>query len=183
MDTTFDRTYWYLKSLTKDETDYKKLLTICHNIIFKIGNKLYIFYGDGNNGKSTLINILKRILGVSVSVIPMSIPDQPEECSLINKKLYIIEELEDYRYMPKGFIKTVLSKSPMVTKDNDVIKTFISDANILMHSNNDPSMVVADPGLHSYTIPFKFTQNMSESITEIPTPEEFYDFINSQSNL
>ena len=106
----------YINHLTNSDEDYKKLLfeILGHTLIVdpefkRMLAKFFIFIGDGGNGKGTLLQIIKMILG-SENVSGMS-----------------ISELSDERYLPsfKGKLANLgddLQDQAINDKDMKVLK-------------------------------------------------------------
>lgn len=106
----------YINHLTNSDEDYKKLLfeILGHTLIVdpefkRMLAKFFIFIGDGGNGKGTLLQIIKTILG-SKNVTGMS-----------------ISELSDERYLPsfKGKLANLgddLQDQAINDKDMKVLK-------------------------------------------------------------
>ena len=82
----------YINHLTKNDEDYRKLLmevlghTLIVNPEFKrLIAKFFIFIGEGGNGKGTLLQIIKQILGTN-NVTGLSIKDLSDERYLTSFK-------------------------------------------------------------------------------------------------
>lgn len=75
---------------------------------------IYLLYGDGNNGKSTLTNILKHILGNECITIPNQL--EYEEINeiydkLLSKKLLVMQEVEDWSTLNVELINKIISSN------------------------------------------------------------------------
>lgn len=63
---------------------------------------IYLFYGDGNNGKTTLALILKKILKDECMLIS-SQPNNPD----FSKKLLIMQEIEDWSNIDSEILEEI----------------------------------------------------------------------------
>ena len=79
----------YINHLTKNDEDYRNLLmeVLGHTLIVdpefkRLLGKFFIFIGEGGNGKGTLLQIIRQILG-SKNVTGLSIKDMSDERYLV----------------------------------------------------------------------------------------------------
>ena len=107
----------YINHLTNHDEDYRKLLLeiLGHTLIVdpefkRLLAKFFIFIGDGGNGKGTLLQIIKTILG-SKNVTGMS-----------------ISELSDERYLPSF-------KGKLANLGDDIQDQAIDDKNMKVLKN------------------------------------------------
>lgn len=106
----------YISHLTGDDEEYRKLLleVLGHTLIVdpefkRLLAKFFIFIGDGGNGKGTLLEIIRKILGTK-NVAGMS-----------------IKELSDERYLPsfKGMLANLgddIQDQAINDKDMKILK-------------------------------------------------------------
>ncbi|MEO0132658.1 MAG: phage/plasmid primase, P4 family [candidate division WOR-3 bacterium] len=98
----YDTWVSFISKLIPDEEERRELqrvlgLSLCSN---RGGGKFYIWYGVGANGKTTVVNILKEVLGDYVGAAPMTLllnksHEHPTEFfSLKGKRLVFVSETE-----------------------------------------------------------------------------------------
>ena len=96
----------YLDQLTNNNDEYKQLLleVLAHTLITdpeikRLLAKFFIFVGDGGNGKGTLLNIIRKILGVK-NCTGLSIKEMSDERYVCNLELKLANLGDDIQDQP-----------------------------------------------------------------------------------
>lgn len=79
--------------------------------------KALFLYGDGSNGKSTLINITKALFGVeNISVVELTEMGKMEKCALMDGKLLNISSDAKKNGLDTSAFKKIVSREPVLGK-------------------------------------------------------------------
>lgn len=111
----------FLEDILPDKKDRDELLTyLSSGLVGNIFNKTMVLYGNGANGKSTLLELLYETTGDYLATIPSyfleknnSHEKSPEILSMKNKRIIIGEEINDISN--DGFIKWINSDDTIAT--------------------------------------------------------------------
>lgn len=138
---------------------------------------LHFFYGDGNNGKSTLIDIMFHIFGDYADKISASTLTQKDRDNSISNdvarlrgsRLVVSSELEDKRYLNESLVKDLTGGDLIVARFlHKEYFSFKPTFSIIMYGNHYPQIKGCDNGIRRRIrlVPFK---------VNIPNPDK--DFI------
>ena len=126
---------------------------------------LIIAYGEGGNGKSTLFNLLARVLGdysgaLSAETLTANCRKNksPEYAELRGKRLIIAAELEEGMRLDTAIVKKLCSTDPILAekKYKDPF-TFIPSHTVILYTNHLPKIGTNDKGTWDriVAVPFK----------------------------
>ena len=126
---------------------------------------LIIAYGEGGNGKSTLFNLLSRVLGdysgsLSAETLTANCRKNksPEYAELRGKRLVIAAELEEGMRLDTAIVKKLCSTDPiMAEKKYKDPFTFIPSHTVILYTNHLPKIGTTDKGTWDriIAVPFK----------------------------
>ena len=127
-------------------------------------HKALCFLGSGRNGKSTLLNVIKNVLGISnVSSVPLSRMDEPFAAVGLDGKLAnIVEELTTKEINSEAFKTAIGGGNLMVAnkgKDNYIMPV---TARFYFAANDMPVFQDATVGLHEKIIFVDFPNYIPE---------------------
>lgn len=94
-------------------------LALGQTLFGEVYEQLLMFYGDGQNGKSVLINTLLRVVGDYGIVIPSEMllktthNKDSKLVELFHRRLAVMAELPEGRSMDSGMLKTLNSTDPI----------------------------------------------------------------------
>ena len=132
----------YIDHLTRSDPDYRKLLmeVLGHTLIVdpefkRVLAKFFVFVGSGGNGKGTLLQIIKSILGVE-NVTGMG-----------------IRELSDERYL-------VTLKGKLANLGDDIQDSAINDADMKMLKNISTCDYISTRELYKQAVSMYFTASL-----------------------
>lgn len=128
---------------------------------------LIIAYGGGGNGKSTLFNLLSRVMGdyaggISSEVLTANCRKNksPEYAELRGKRLVIAAELEEGVRLDTAIVKKLCSTDPIAAekkyKDPFV---FIPSHTVILYTNHLPKVGTVDKGTWDRLIAVPFNAN------------------------
>lgn len=87
------------------------------NFNAKKHEKILFLYGDGSNGKSTLLNIIKRLFGIeNVSYVELSEMGAPEKVALMDGKILNISSDAKKNGLDTSAFKKIVSGEPVLGK-------------------------------------------------------------------
>lgn len=140
-----------------------------------LSENLIIAYGEGGNGKSTLFNLLAKVLGDysgGLSAETMTTKPgknkSPEYAELRGKRLVIAAELEEGTRLDTATLKKLCSTDPITAerKFKDPF-TFIPTHTIILYTNNLPRVGTNDKGTWDRIIVIPFMANFRGQQGEI----------------
>ncbi len=147
----------FLKTITCGDVDLQEYLQMVAGL-FIVGTvfceNLIIAYGSGRNGKSTLFNLLARIIGdyagsLSAEVLTSSNRKNksPEIAELRGKRLVIAAELEEGMRLDTAVVKKLCSTDPIYAekKYKDPFR-FTPSHTIVLYTNHLPKVGTIDQG-------------------------------------
>ena len=128
---------------------------------------LIIAYGEGGNGKSTLFNLLARVLGdysgaLSAETLTANCRKNksPEYAELRGKRLIIAAELEEGMRLDTAIVKKLCSTDPILAekKYKDPF-TFVPSHTVILYTNHLPKIGTNDKGTWDRIIAVPFKAN------------------------
>ena len=142
---------------------------------------LIIAYGEGGNGKSTLFNLLARVLGdysgmLSAETLTASNQKNksPEYAELRGKRLIIAAELEEGMRLDTAIVKKLCSTDPILAekkfKDPFV---FTPSHTIILYTNHLPKIGTSDKGTWDRIVAVPFLANFRGMKGEIKNYAEY----------
>lgn len=157
----------FLQRVTCYDSDLERYLQEVAGM-FSVGRvlreKLIIAYGEGGNGKSTLFNLLARVMGdyagaLSAETLTVNSKKNksPEYAELRGKRIIIAAELEEGMRLDTSTVKKLCSTDPILAekKYKDPF-TFIPSHTVVLYTNHLPKVGTTDKGTWDrlVTIPF-----------------------------
>lgn len=136
--------------------------------------KGFLFYGGGSNGKSTILNLLKRFIGeVNCSTIEMEkLSDKFKTAELENKLVNIGDDINRKDITDTGLLKKLFTgESVTVERKNGHPFTLKSYAKLIFSCNEIPRIADKSHGMYSRLMLIPFTATFSSS------DEDFDPFI------
>ncbi len=136
---------------------------------------LIIAYGGGGNGKSTLFNLLARVLGsysgaLSAETLTANCRKNksPEYAELRGKRLVIAAELEEGMRLDTAIVKKLCSTDPILAekKYKDPF-TFTPSHTVILYTNHLPKIGTTDKGTWDRIIAVPFNANFRGQKGEI----------------
>lgn len=146
---------------------------------------LIIAYGEGGNGKSTLFNLLARVLGdysgaLSAETLTANCRKNksPEYAELRGKRLVIAAELEEGMRLDTAIVKKLCSTDPILAekKYKDPF-TFVPSHTVILYTNHLPKIGTTDKGTWDRIIAVPFKANFRGMKGEI---KNYADYLYSQ---
>lgn len=143
---------------------------------------LIIAYGEGGNGKSTLFNLLARVLGdysgsLSAETLTANCRKNksPEYAELRGKRLVIAAELEEGMRLDTSIVKKLCSTDPILAekKYKDPF-TFVPSHTVILYTNHLPKIGTTDKGTWDRIIAVPFRANFRGQKGEI---KNFADYL------
>ena len=143
---------------------------------------LIIAYGEGGNGKSTLFNLLSRVLGdysgsLSAETLTANCRKNksPEYAELRGKRLVIAAELEEGMRLDTAIVKKLCSTDPILAekKYKDPF-TFVPSHTVILYTNHLPKIGTTDKGTWDRIIAVPFRANFRGQKGEI---KNFADYL------
>jgi P4 family phage/plasmid primase-like protien len=145
---------------------------------------LIIAYGEGGNGKSTLFNLLARVLGdysgsLSAETLTANCRKNksPEYAELRGKRLVIAAELEEGMRLDTSIVKKLCSTDPILAekKYKDPF-TFVPSHTVILYTNHLPKIGTTDKGTWDRIIAMPFKANFRGQKGEIKNYADYlYD--------
>ena len=136
---------------------------------------LIIAYGEGGNGKSTLFNLLARVLGsysgaLSAETLTANCRKNksPEYAELRGKRLVIAAELEEGMRLDTAIVKKLCSTDPILAekKYKDPFM-FTPSHTVILYTNHLPKIGTTDKGTWDRIIAVPFNANFRGQKGEI----------------
>ena len=136
---------------------------------------LIIAYGGGGNGKSTLFNVLSRVLGdyaggLSAETLTVNCRrnKSPEYAELRGKRIVVAAELEEGMRMDTSIVKKLCSTDPILAeKKFQSPFTFIPSHTLILYTNHLPRVGTNDKGTWDRIVPIPFNANFRGQKGEI----------------
>ena len=160
----------------KDKKETQEIIDVVQQIIglaltgYTREQKLFILYGYGSNGKSTFINVIKKIMGDYAHKVDSSVLLAKDSASnsnvmftlagLVGKRLIITSETDDNERMSEKTVKDITGED-IITAREIYGKgfEFLPQFNVFMCTNNLPIIRGTDYGIwrRIFVIPFVHT--------------------------
>lgn len=158
----------FLTEIMLGSTDLVSYLqrAVGYSLTGSVGNQcLFFLHGDGRNGKSTFVNILKELLGPYAGVGAPTLLEEgdrhpTEIAALFGRRMVIITETEDNKALPQAQIKRLTSEEPISTRRmREDFWEFSPTHKLWISGNNKPTVKGTDLGIwrRIQLVPFKFT--------------------------
>ena len=142
---------------------------------------LIIAYGEGDNGKSTLFNLLAHVLGdyagaLSAETLTANCRKNksPEYAELRGKRLVIAAELEEGMRLDTAVVKKLCSTDPILAekKYKDPF-TFVPSHTVILYTNHLPKIGTTDKGTWDRIVAVPFKANFRGKKGEIKNYAEY----------
>ncbi len=136
--------------------------------------KGFLFYGSGSNGKSTILNLLKRFIGEeNVSTIELEkLSDRFKTAELENKMVNIGDDINHREIVDTGTLKKLFTgESVTVERKGQDPFTLKSYAKMIFSTNQIPRIADKSHGMYSRLMLIPFNARFSS------TDEDFDPFI------
>lgn len=160
----------FLQRVTCNDSDLARYLQEVAGM-FSVGRvlreKLIIAYGEGGNGKSTLFNLLSRIMGdyagaLSAETLTVNCRKNksPEYAELRGKRIVIAAELEEGMRLDTSIVKKLCSTDPILAekKYKDPF-TFTPSHTVVLYTNHLPKVGTTDKGTWDRLVVVPFNAN------------------------
>lgn len=160
----------FLQHVTCNDSDLERYLQEVAGM-FTVGEvlreNLIIAYGEGGNGKSTLFNLLARIMGdyagaLSAETLTVNCRKNksPEYAELRGKRIIIAAELEEGTRLDTSTVKKLCSTDPILAekKYKDPF-TFIPSHTVVLYTNHLPKVGTTDKGTWDRLVTIPFNAN------------------------
>lgn len=184
------------KNPEEDNTEFKNFMQVLFGY-FLTGNvshrKVYILYGNGKNGKTTLINLIKKMLGQFFKTTndDIVIADRrgnkqktsPELFDLFGTRLVVVNELEDGEKINTKKMKNIRGKDELCGRNlfEKKIKTFHTQAKLIILTNHKPKIDVDDVASTDSICFIPFNARFNTQLTE--EEQKFLDYCNTPEFL
>jgi len=155
-----DRTYvdkFFLELAAGDSSVAEYMKSLCGYLLTdEIGDRaFYMFTGGGKNGKSTLVNIMNRILGSYTSALDESILVRRKESSsgaasshlmrLKNCRMGVLSETRDGEKLNSTLIKQITGGDEITARElHQTQTTFKSVCKLVLVTNSLPNLDIND---------------------------------------
>jgi putative DNA primase/helicase len=160
--------------------------TLIRNCRFRKG---FLFYGGGSNGKSTILNLLKKFLGEeNVATIELEkLSDRFKTAELENKLANIGDDISHREIQDTGTIKKLFTgESVTVERKGQDPFTLKSHAKMIFSTNQIPRIADRSQGMYSRLMLVPFTASFQPSDVDfdpfiedkITTPEALSYLLN-----
>ena len=160
----------FLQRVTCNDSDLERYLQEVAGM-FTVGEvlreNLIIAYGEGGNGKSTLFNLLARIMGdyagaLSAETLTVNCRKNksPEYAELRGKRIIIAAELEEGMRLDTATVKKLCSTDPILAekKYKDPF-TFVPSHTVVLYTNHLPKVGTTDKGTWDRLVTIPFNAN------------------------
>jgi len=156
-----------LRKFTCEDEELEEYLQLAAGA-FAIGHvyneMMIIAYGDGRNGKSTLFNVLARVLGgyaggLSAEVLTTCYKGnkKPEYAALRGLRYVIAAELEEGTRLDTSTVKKLTSTDPIhAEKKFEAPFDFIPSHTVVLYTNHLPKVGTIDEGTWRRIVPIPF---------------------------
>lgn len=166
-DASYNELTDFLQSLFKDDDQIKVVQEIFGFCLYRqyFLKKAVIFHGDVDNGKSTVIDILTRLLGdENISGIKLQkLGQRFQKASLVNKLANIVGDLPSEELKQTGDFKALTGGDPMNYEvKNGGHYTFENYAKIIYSANDLPRVRNPTPAFFSRWIIINFPYTFVE---------------------
>lgn len=147
----------FMKRVTVNDEDLERYLQEVAGMCAVgrvLRENLIIAYGEGGNGKSTLFNLLARVLGdysgsLSAETLTANCRKNksPEYAELRGKRLVIAAELEEGMRLDTAIVKKLCSTDPILAekKYKDPF-SFVPSHTVILYTNHLPKIGTTDKG-------------------------------------
>lgn len=155
----------FLKQILPDEMDQKLVQEIFGYTLFPLNlfQKAFIFVGEGANGKSTLLNVLRLILGRrNVSSLGIDGIDPSRTfplATLVSRFANISEDMNEVGKVAEGFLKQIISGETLVLerKHKDPFE-WTANTKLIYSTNTLPRFSDKSDGIFRRLVVLPFTQ-------------------------
>jgi putative DNA primase/helicase len=180
----------FLEDIQPDETQRKAMLELvgyCLYRAYPIQNS-FMAVGDGANGKSTLINLVKKFLGAS-NTVSVSLHDVEEQrftkATLYDKHANLHPDLSSRALNQTGTFK-MLTGGDQITADKKFKEqfNFVNHAKMIFSANQVPRSADESNAFYRRWIIFNFPNRFEDDkadptiIDKLTTPEELSGLLN-----
>lgn len=170
-----DLFYAFLKVITcgdKSLEDYLQLVAGMSAVGRVYSENLIIAYGSGRNGKSTLFNLLAKVMGdysgsLSAETLTANCRKNkgPEYAELRGKRLVIAAELEEGMRLDTSIVKKLCSTDPIYAeKKFKAPFSFTPTHTVVLYTNHLPSVGTSDDGTWRRLIVVPFNAVIGKSV-------------------
>ena len=168
----------FLQRITCNDSDLERYLQEVAGMcaIGKVlKENIIIAYGEGGNGKSTLFNLLFRVMGDyggSLSAETLTVNcrknKSPEYAELRGKRIIIAAELEEGMRLDTAIVKKLCSIDPIQAekKFKDPF-TFVPSHTVILYTNHLPKIGTIDKGTWDRIVTIPFMANLRGAKGEI----------------
>jgi len=156
--------------------------------------KIYVLFGIGSNGKSSLFNLIDRMMGKFYKVTTEDIivadrskknnkaKTQPELFDLFDTRLVVVNELEEGEKINTKKMKAIrggdkLAGRNLFSKD---IEAFHTQAKLVILTNNKPEVDITDQANKDSMCIIPFNARFWETT---PSQEEYLEFIKTDKRF
>lgn len=159
----------FLNTITQEDRDTKRLIQETFGYCLIPGNWMqtaFILMGDGNNGKSTLLEILRELLGnESTSSLSLNELDQRFKRSLLRGKLAnISDEAPTGKEISSDVFKNLVAGGTITAEEkNKPPFSFQNTAKIITAANKPPILREQTHALHRRLIVIPFDYQITKS--------------------
>jgi len=186
-DCKFDNVLKFFKEITQDDEDmiqyYKRFWGYC--LTGETSDRsLHVFWGEGKNGKSTLINICKKILGDYYSVLDETVMTKtavsrgatPELAPLAKCRIATLPESEDGESINSKRLKTITGDDLITYRElYSCQMTCETQAKCIMPTNHKPKININDTAVIDRIKMVPFLARFEETPENVKYIQDIYD--------
>ena len=186
-DCKFENVLKFFKEITQNDEDmiqyYKRFWGYC--LTGETSDRsLHVFWGEGKNGKSTLINICKKILGEYYSVLDETVMTKtvvsrgptPELVPLAKCRVATLPESEDGEKINSKRLKTITGDDMITYRDCHCPQTTCeTQAKCIMPTNHKPKINVNDTAVVDRIKMVPFLARFEETPKNVKYIQDIYD--------
>jgi len=187
-DCKFDNVLKFFKEITQDDEDmiqyYKRFWGYC--LTGETSDRsLHVFWGEGKNGKSTLINICKKILGDYYSVLDETVMTKtttlnrgptPELAPLAKCRIATLPESDAGEKMNSKRLKTITGDDMITYRECHCGQTTCeTQAKCIMPTNHKPKININDQAVVDRIKMVPFLARFEETTENVKYIQDIYD--------
>ena len=186
-DCKFENVLKFFNEITQDDKDmiqyYKRFWGYC--LTGETSDRsLHVFWGEGKNGKSTLINICKKILGDYYSVLDETVMTKtvvsrgptPELVPLAKCRVATLPESEDGEKINSKRLKTITGDDMITYRDCHCPQTTCeTQAKCIMPTNHKPKININDTAVVDRIKLVPFLARFDETPENVKYIQDIYD--------
>ncbi len=183
----FENVLKFFKEITQNDEDmiqyYKRFWGYC--LTGETSDRsLHVFWGEGKNGKSTLINICKKILGDYYSVLDETVMTKtvvsrgptPELVPLAKCRVATLPESEDGEKINSKRLKTITGDDMITYRDCHCPQTTCeTQAKCIMPTNHKPKININDTAVVDRIKLVPFLARFDETPENVKYIQDIYD--------